>query len=191
MEPRRAAGNSRGSERREGTRVRSKTSPFARRVGRRTSGRGAPKGLSGLLGRSVVRQRCPLFDSSRPLAPCARAWSGRSDRQSGSSTPSRVTGALPPAGLRWPTSCPSGHGARGNGPLPGVLDLHVRCRKSTSASGSPGARRSKALRVAERRHRSCGPAGSDPQRSVRGKSVGAQSRNKTPPHARALTIRSE
>jgi hypothetical protein len=59
----------------------------------------------------------------------------------------------------------------------------------------PGERRRfigwKALRVVERRHRSCGPAGSDPKRSVRGTPVRARSRSKTPPQRANQVIRSE
>jgi hypothetical protein len=40
--------------------------------------------------------RVPALDPSRPLVLRGQAWSGRSDRQRGSSTPSRVTGACRP-----------------------------------------------------------------------------------------------
>jgi hypothetical protein len=92
-------------------------------------------------GRHAVRLGCPPPIPSRPLVPRAEAWSSRGDRQSGSSTSNRVTGALPPAGLRWPSAGAQHVGARGNGPLPGVLDLHVGCRCRRGAFGSPEASR--------------------------------------------------
>jgi hypothetical protein len=96
---RKAVVKNRGSERCEGTRVRSTASPFARQV------EGGPRGTAraGATPRFLERaepDKGTRFDSSRPLEPCAEAWSGRGDRRSGSSTPSRVTGAPPPAQSR-------------------------------------------------------------------------------------------
>lgn len=79
--------------------------------------------------------RVSASDSSRPLVPRAEAWSSRSDRRSGSSTPSRVTGAPPPAAFDGRRRR-SRVGVRGNGSLSGVLDLHEGLQKSSGESDS-------------------------------------------------------
>lgn len=127
---------------------------------RRASGRGTKPVLLRAAVRFAARQGCPLPIPSRPLAHHAEAWSGRGDRQSGSSTPNRVTGALPPAGLRWPGA--GAHTSRaGKRAAPGCARSSRCCRSRRAVSGSlelPGG--GKALRIVKRRHRSCGPAGS-------------------------------
>jgi len=112
---RRAAVNSRGSGRREGIRVRSTALPFARWVEgepRGTERAGASPGFWPFR----CPTRVPALYPSRPLVPRAEAWSGQGDRQSGSSTPSRVTGALLPAAFDGHPLATSAFGGRGNGP---------------------------------------------------------------------------
>jgi len=130
---------SRCSGRREGIRVRSTTSPFARRVGGGPRGNTARRSHSGFPA-VALSDKGARFDSSRPLAPRAEAWSGRSDRRSGSSTPSRVTGAPLPAAFAGRPRRLKAAAVRGNASLPGVLDLHVGCRSRRLAfdSSDPG-----------------------------------------------------
>lgn len=153
--------------------------------------------------------RVPAFDPSRPLVLRGQAWSGRSDRQRGSSTPSRVTGACRPR----PSMADRPRELRrraGRRAAPGCARPSRRLQKSMSGAWSarfrPGrglgetsnlasgeensfarkasTQRCKAPRVAQCRNRSCGPAASDPKRGVRGKPVRARSRNNTPSPAR-------
>jgi hypothetical protein len=125
---------SRGSKRREGTQVRSTASPFARQVegGPWDTRRG---GASPGFRFDAPSDKGVRPDSSRPLVPRAEAWSSRSDRRSGSSTPSRVTGAPPPAAFDGRRRR-SHVGVRGNGSLSGVLDLHEGLQKSSGESDS-------------------------------------------------------
>jgi hypothetical protein len=178
---RRAAVKSRGSEQREDTRVRSTASPFARQV------EGEPRGarqVNASPGNRPPRRptRVPASDSEQASRASCRSLveSGRPVKRELDSQPGNRCFAA-----RWPSMVGASAqpaGVRGNGPPPGVLDLHVGCRSRRAAFGSPdAARRQKALRVVKCRHRSCGPAGSDSLGSVRGKPVRTRSRDNTPP----------
>jgi hypothetical protein len=191
-------------------------SPFARQVeggSRGTARSGATPGFSA----APLPAKGFRFDSSRPLEPRADAWSGRGDRWSGSSTPSRVTGAPPPAafdGERRRPNRRSACGVTGRSRVcsifTSVAEVHERYlarsrsswswpRRNEGPSASEETRLGrttlthgwKALWVVELRHRSCGPEGSDPKRSVRGKPVRGPSRRKIPPHSRTRAIQSE
>jgi hypothetical protein len=156
---RRAAVNSRGSGRREGIRVRSTASPFARRVGgepRGTERAGASPGFRPLR----CPTRVPALYPSRPLVPRAEAWSGQGDWQSGSSTPSRVTGALLPAAF-------DGHRRRLARSAGGVTGRSRVCSTFTSVAEVDERHQVRSLSSRSRPRRSEGPSSSEETRPER------------------------
>jgi hypothetical protein len=165
----------------------------------------------------AVRQGCPPPIPSRPLGPRARSLveSGRPvERELDSQPGNRCSAAR---GLRWPTPASNSRPARGvTGrsrvcstftSVAEVGERYLVCSRSSWSrprrNGGPSSseetrlgrtaptHRWKALRIVERRFRSCGPAGNDPRRSVRGKPVRVRSRSNMPPPSRTRVIRSE
>jgi hypothetical protein len=161
---------------------------FVRLLCRSRGGQKASLGARGqamplrAIGCHAVRQGCPPPIPSRPLVPRAEAWSSRGDRQSGSSTPNRVTGALPPAGLRWPSV--GAHTPRaGKRAAPRVCSIFTlvaeadgrfpACRNPSAAEGAPG----RGMPVPFMRS-----GWKRLEGSVRGKLVRARRRNNKPAH---------
>jgi hypothetical protein len=189
---RRAAVKSRGSERCEGTRVRSTASPFARQV------EGGPRGTRQADASPGYRPpRCPTRVPASDFEQATRA-SCRSLVESG--RPAKRELDSQPGNRRFAARRPSmakrrrSHAAcAGKRAAPGCARPSRWLQKPTG--GFPvrrkAARRSKALRAVERRYRSCGPAGSGSLGSVRGKPVRARSRSNMPPHDVNSVIQSE
>lgn len=177
-----------GSERREGIRVRSTASPFARRVEGGpwdTRRAGATPGLPAVaLSDKGARSRSEQASraSCRSLVGSERPVERELDSQPGNRF-STARGPLEGRHRRFKTA-----GVRGNASLPGVLDLHVGCRRRrlvfsdhTAAEGAPDRRRPAPFMRS---------GGKRSERSVRRESVRAGRGRKNRVAVRTLTIRS-